>query len=281
VWWCALGCEERKQQLPNLYAQCLSESIDPALKDLIQRDVPRTLPNHKKFIDRAGQAMLQDVLHAFASHFPSIGYVQGLNSIAALLLVVFGEAEHAFWAFVCAMEKLNVEGYYTDGLGLLRADMLVLFSLLPKKIRRQLNEQNADTLLICSDWFLTWFARSCPVHTVLRIWDVLFSEGYTILFRVAVGVFHRVKADLLQCVSFDETLIRSRNWSQRQIEHDELLKQSFSLRTGMSLRSYERQVFHLRNTALVHLELEEPRKFYHSSVTCTSTRTCVRQMEVR
>merc|ERR1712137_37831 len=191
VWWCVLGCEERQRQLPNAYARYLQETIDPSIDNKIQQDLTRTLPNHQKFKSAAGRAMLHDVLHAFACHFPDIGYCQGLNFIAALLLVVFEQPEPAFWAFICAMEILNLEDYYTEGLTLLRADMLVLLLKLPRKVRHLLQEKEADTLLMCSEWFLTWFARSFPVHTVLRIWDVLFLEGHTVLFRVALSIFER------------------------------------------------------------------------------------------
>lgn len=275
VWWCTLGCKERQQQLPNAYTKYLEESIDPSIEDRIQRDLHRTLPNHRKFQDTVGRAMLHDVLHAFACHFPRIGYCQGLNAVAALLLVVFVEAEPAFWAFICAMENLNLEEYYTEGLVLLRVDMVVLSIMLPRKVRHRLKKHDADMLLICSEWFLTWFARSCPVHTVLRIWDVLFSEGHTVLFRVAIGVFQNVRADLMECSSFDEMMKNSRTWSRRQIEHDELLRQSFSSLTTIPFSPYERLIYHRRNKEFAFLGFEEwMTSFSSRTATVAQSRWC-------
>jgi len=222
------------------------------IDDEIQRDLPRTFPNHQTFKDPSGQEMLHDVLRAFAHHFPRIGYCQGINFIAALFLVVFGEAEPAFWALICAVESLGLEDYYTEGMTLLRADMLVLSLKLPRNIRRHLKDQKVDILPICSEWFLTWFARSFPIHTVLRIWDVLFWEGHTCLFRVTVGVFKRVKADLLQCFSFDEIMNHAKTWPQSQIDHDAVVRHSQLTLTP--LRLYEHNIFSLRQRALTFLE---------------------------
>merc|ERR1712137_298697 len=86
--------------------------------------------------------------------------------------------------------------------------------------RHHLKKQNADMLLVCSEWFLTWFARSCPVRTVLRIWDKLFTEGHTILFKAAIGVFHHVGKDLLHCSSLGEIMKNAKVAAQRLMEHE-------------------------------------------------------------
>ena len=59
----------------------------------------------------SGRAELRNILRAYAHHQPRIRNCQGLNFIAALLLVVFDDEERAFWAFVCAIETLGVEEY--------------------------------------------------------------------------------------------------------------------------------------------------------------------------
>ena len=78
---------------------------------------------------------------------------QGMNFIAALLLIVSQDEERAFWMFVCAFDALGVEGYYTEGMTLLRADMQVLASCMQvkcAKVSRTLNQFNVDLLSISS-----------------------------------------------------------------------------------------------------------------------------------
>jgi len=43
---------------------------------------------------------------------------------------------------------------------------------------QELLRLNVDLMSICSEWFITWFAKSLPVSTVLRVWDTLFFEGF-------------------------------------------------------------------------------------------------------
>jgi hypothetical protein len=51
---------------------------------------------------------------------------------------------------------------------------------------QELLRLNVDLMSICSEWFITWFAKSLPVSTVLRVWDTLFFEGFKaqLLLRV-------------------------------------------------------------------------------------------------
>ena len=55
---------------------------------IIEKDVPRTFPKHKLFAKASsvGCVELRRVLKATALHVPEVGYVQGMNFIAAYFL---------------------------------------------------------------------------------------------------------------------------------------------------------------------------------------------------
>eukprot|EP00747_Dinoflagellata_sp_TGD_P187252 gnl/TRDRNA2_/TRDRNA2_44812_c0_seq1.p1 gnl/TRDRNA2_/TRDRNA2_44812_c0~~gnl/TRDRNA2_/TRDRNA2_44812_c0_seq1.p1 ORF type:complete len:446 (+),score=90.00 gnl/TRDRNA2_/TRDRNA2_44812_c0_seq1:69-1340(+) len=230
VWWSILGCEARRKRQPGIYKQYLGEGLSPRSCDSIDRDIPRTFPNHRKFRSEAGMTELRNVLHAFARHSPKVRYCQGLNFIAALLLVHL-EEERAFWALVSAMDSLGCEGYYTEGMILLRADIVVLETLLKQKCpktAKHFKEQNVELTSICSEWYITWFAKCLPTTTMLRVWDTLFYEGWKVLFRVSVGVFKRVEAELLRsCADFEQIMEMAKTWPRSQVEHNELIKTCF------------------------------------------------------
>lgn len=230
VWWSVLRCEERRAQSYNSFAELVQADLDASVAGTIDRDLGRTFPGHRRFETEAGQVSLRNVLHAFACHLPQVGYCQGLNFIAALLLVVFVDEERAFWAFASAIKTLGVQDYYAEGMVLLRADVEVLTKVLAQKAPKTSNrmrEQGVELMSIVSEWFLTWFAKSLPVRTVLRVWDTLFFEGFKVFFRVAVGIFKRAEAEILQCATFDTLMLNSKEWSRKQVEHNELLKASF------------------------------------------------------
>lgn len=256
VWWSILGCQAKQSQSPGIFQTYLSQALEPKSAEVIERDLPRTFPGHRSFRTSAGRQQLRRVLHAFAHHSPRIAYCQGLNFIAGLLLVVFNDEEKTFWALVSAFESLGLEGYYTEGMTLLRADMEVLSVCLRSKcpkVSQIFASEGIDLTSICSEWFLTWFAKSLPAITVLRVWDALFFEGFKVLFRVALGLFRMVEADILKTPSFEEIMGNVKTWSRKLIQHNELLKVSFQ-----GLGSFPRRtLYEARARSLTRIEAED------------------------
>eukprot|EP00931_Biecheleriopsis_adriatica_P086987 TRINITY_DN61515_c0_g1_i1.p1 TRINITY_DN61515_c0_g1~~TRINITY_DN61515_c0_g1_i1.p1 ORF type:complete len:411 (-),score=97.41 TRINITY_DN61515_c0_g1_i1:56-1288(-) len=256
VWWSILGCETQRLQSPVAYEQYLKESLEPATSETIERDLMRTFPNHVKFRTAAGRGELRNVLHAFARRRPIVQYCQGLNFIAGLLLVVFEDEARAFWALVCAFDALGVEGYYTEGMQLLRADVEVLSAFMMKKcskVARELRRLDIDLLAICTEWYMTWFAKSLPVGTVLRVWDTLFFEGFKVLFRISMGIFKRVEQEVMKCGSFDAVMEQAKHWPRRMVQHNELLKASFQGLTSLK----RRDLLQARDEALCKIEKKD------------------------
>jgi len=259
VWWSVLGCEARRKQAPRSYAQHLDQArqgVAVKTAEEIERDLQRTFPNHRKFRAASGQAELRNVLSAFAHHSPRVQYCQGLNFIAALLLTVLKEEELAFWALVSAIETLGVERYYTEGMTLLRADMRAMGALLERKcpkVARTFSSMGVDLMSVCSEWFITWFAKSLPVSTTLRVWDTLFFEGFKVLFRVAIGVFKLVEPEILRCTSFEDVMEQAKAWPRHMVKHNELLKASFNGVPGFR----RTDLLQVRDDALCRVERED------------------------
>merc|ERR550525_1077915 len=90
-----------------------------------------------------------------------------------------------------------------------------------------MRENEVQLNSICTEWYITWYAKTLPILTVLRVWDTLFFEGFKVLFRVAVGVFKRAEPEVRQCRNFEEIMGRAKTWPRCMVEHNELLKVSF------------------------------------------------------
>ena len=59
----------------------------------IEKDLHRTFPNHALTNGVWGKARLRRVLGAYAVRNPKVGYCQGLNFLAAMFLLVFGDGD--------------------------------------------------------------------------------------------------------------------------------------------------------------------------------------------
>merc|ERR1711974_233169 len=114
-------------------------------------------------------------------------------------------------------------------------------------VARRLKEEDVEVMSICSEWHITWFAKSLPPATILRVWDTLFFEGYKVLFRVSVGVFKRAEPEVMQCDCFETLMERSKMWPANLVEHNELIKASF---VGIP-RLRRRDLLRARDVAMV------------------------------
>jgi hypothetical protein len=256
VWWSILRCENKKAEAPESYSDILQRSLETKVQEDIERDLARTFPEHQKFRTIAGRCELGNVLRAFALTVPKVRYCQGLNFIAAILLVVFSNEEQAFWAMFSAFEMLGVERYYTEGMTLLRADLRALNRAMLRKcpkVAQRLASEGIDLQTVCTEWLITWYAKSLPAPTILRVWDALFLEGFKVLFRVAVGVFKRAEEDILRCKDCEQLLQQVKLWAGKQVEHNELLKASFSGMPPMRRRDLLKD----RSVALSSIALED------------------------
>ena len=97
LWAEGFGADAARRSGPSYEELCAAEDDSRS----IDKDVPRTLPDHALFRDGngAGCARLRQLLCALRAH-PKGGYCQGLNYVAALVLIAYGTAdtgEGALW----------------------------------------------------------------------------------------------------------------------------------------------------------------------------------------
>lgn len=87
---------------------------------MIKIDISRTFPETEKF-DDSHQNKLLRILSAYSNFNLDVGYCQGMNFIAGLLLLVSGSnEEETFWMFVQLMELRGLKGFYKDKFPMLR-----------------------------------------------------------------------------------------------------------------------------------------------------------------
>ena len=98
--WCLL-CnieEEASYHSEDLY-QKLLDINNPVEEYKISKDIKRTLPELKMFQEdyQTGKNKLFNVLKAYATYDNDIGYAQGVNYLAAILLIQIEDEVKAFW----------------------------------------------------------------------------------------------------------------------------------------------------------------------------------------
>ncbi|KAL2246215.1 TBC1 domain family member 2B [Sesamum indicum] len=233
VWFTLSGAAKKKSTVPDSYYNDLTSAVEDKVTSAtkqIDHDLPRTFPGHPWLDTPEGHAALRRVLVGYSFRDSDVGYCQGLNYVAALLLLVMKTEEEAFWMLAVLLENVLVNDCYTNNLSGCHVEQRVFKDLLTKKCPRiaaHLEALEFDVSLVCTEWFLCLFSKSLPSETTLRVWDVLFYEGAQVLFNVALAIFKMNERQLLTTHHVGDVI----NVIQRSTHHlfdpDELLTVAF------------------------------------------------------
>ncbi|CAG9773146.1 unnamed protein product [Ceutorhynchus assimilis] len=166
------------------------------------------------------QALLKKVLMAYARWNKAVGYCQGFNMLAALILQVTDRSSSdALKLMIYLIEGVLPDSYFADSLRGLSVDMAVFRELLRSKLPRLskhldlLQSAAKDgarsyepplTNVFTMQWFLTLFCNCLPQPTVLRVWDLIFLEGNAVLLRTALAIWQVLAQQILSVRTADE-----------------------------------------------------------------------------
>ncbi|KAF4715672.1 hypothetical protein FOZ63_023188 [Perkinsus olseni] len=205
----------------------------------IKIDVPRTFPRDQAArtgsqLSEAHLKSLYRILVAYANLNPDVGYCQGMNFVAGLLLLVACpdrnvppssvEEEEAFWVFVCLMEYDGLAGFYRENFPLLdhlfyydelgRAESAQSFYFTPlgrythafdELLARELpdlhdhfTQEGVQPTLYIHQWYLSLFINCLPLQTVFVLWDVIVSDGLPVILSISIALLKVLRPALMQ-----------------------------------------------------------------------------------
>lgn len=180
------------------------KSQDSQFEKAIQKDLQRT-----SFIADLGvhNESLYNVIKAYSNMDTEVGYTQGMAFITVPLLINMSEIE-AFSLLHKLMYSYNARSLYLPEmpgllLNLYQFDRLVE-DLLPN-LHNHFQRQGIRSSMFATQWFLTFFAYKFPLEFVLRIFDLIITEGVESILKFAVTLVQRNEETLLT-LKFDELL---------------------------------------------------------------------------
>ncbi|CAK7215779.1 hypothetical protein SCUCBS95973_002593 [Sporothrix curviconia] len=204
---------------------------------IIGKDLGRSFPGVEMFRepDGDGQRMLGSVLKSYSLHEPRIGYCQGLAFLVGPLLMHMPDKE-AFCVLVKLMENYDLRSSYMPDLAGLHVRIYqfreLLRSTLPE-LSSHLEDLQVDPAAYVSQWFLSFFAVTCPLPMLFRMYDVVFAEGAAeTIMRVALSLMQNNQARLLACAELEDAiqLLLSRGlWDCYHYNADEFVLHFLSL----------------------------------------------------
>ncbi|XP_020641711.3 TBC1 domain family member 30 isoform X2 [Pogona vitticeps] len=229
------------------------------------------------------RVVLKRVLLAYARWNKSVGYCQGFNILAALILEVMeGNEGDALKIMIYLIDKVLPDSYFVNNLRALSVDMAVFRDLLRMKLpelsqhldtlQRAANRESGGgyepplTNVFTMQWFLTLFATCLPNHTVLKIWDSIFFEGSEIILRVALAIWAKLGEQIDCCETADEFYGTMGKLTQEMLE-DNLIDSNELMQTVYSMAQFPfPQLSELREKYTYNITP------FHASVKSTSGR---------
>ena len=237
VWFELSGAAlKRHEARKNAFNYALEAGkLNTVCKHQIDLDTPRTFPNNQWIQSEVGQTSLRRVLYAFVGRNAYIGYCQGMNYVAALLIICMNyDEEAAFWT-MCTLIDQDSQGIlyhdvYASNLVGCHVEMRSLDKLVEKKLPKLSNHMKVlqcDMSLLATEWFLCLYSTSLPSETTARVWDCLLLEGPKILYRIALALFKIHEPMMLATTNPGELLKAMRSATCSEYNRDELLKVAF------------------------------------------------------
>lgn len=196
------------EQLVKAQAAAMAERKRKAKEDALslvrlEKAIKRDLGARTSFSKFAASAGLQDglfnVCKAYALFDQDVGYAQGMNFLSMPLLFNMPE-EEAFCLLVRLMNQYHLRDLFiTDMPGLHKHlyQFERLLEDLEPALYCHLRRKQVTPHLYATQWFLTLFAYRFPLQLVLRIYDLILSEGLEAILKFGICLMQKNVAALL------------------------------------------------------------------------------------
>lgn len=167
----------------------------------INKDIDRTFPSHPFFKTIENQIALRNVLISMVNNHPELGYCQGMNSLAGILLIESKgnqEESYAIMEHICI--TMGGKGLFEYGFPLVNDLCLEFHKNLSEHlpvIHNFFEDIELDDNLWLTKWFMTIFSYSFHYDCVVRIWDAILAHGLGFMVNIALGLVSYIKQDLL------------------------------------------------------------------------------------
>ncbi|ODV66068.1 RabGAP/TBC [Hyphopichia burtonii NRRL Y-1933] len=191
-------------QLEEFYLQLKNETS--IHEKSIKRDLTRT-----SFFTNVDQIKKTDelfnVIKAYSLFDPDVGYTQGMIFIVVPLIMNMNESE-CFGLLVTLMKDYKLRSLFCPemkGLHLLLYEFDRLLEIYSPRLYNHLVKQGIKSSMYASQWFLTFFAYKFPLDIVLRIFDIIITQGIEAILKFSINLMIKNESNLIN-LKFDKLL---------------------------------------------------------------------------
>ena len=219
--------------LHKKYVDLLLENNNKYDKE-IQKDLTRTFPDNLSFkYGNSNYNKLYHLLTVYSLYNQKIGYAQGINFLAAHIILLFNKEEDGFIFLDALLQKFEFEkllGVENDLHKKLNNIGMYLNKYCPE-ICAYLDSMNLSHIFFTTNWMLTLFSNSMDEKYLFIVWDFLIIYGWKFFRYFVVSILNIYKKNILEeeqnnLTFFMKKILRN---EQFNIGFEEIINKAFEL----------------------------------------------------
>lgn len=219
------------------------------IKNDINKDIPRT---YLVSDSETQKSQLARILLALAYVKPNIGYVQGLNFVAGILLKILLDEAEAFWVLLGIVKLWSLENMFVAGvpdLSLREHQIDYYFKTMIPDLHSHFRRINFTSGLFLSRLVLTIFASYLPYLTVIKVWDCVFVDNWKAIIKVICSILRELKPEFMH-KGIEDISVYLRNHTREGHEHyQKLLRSARNFKISLrELKYIESDYYKLQNS---------------------------------
>ena len=218
--------------LEKKYKDLLFENINK-YDEQIKKDLTRTFPDNPSFhYGNNNYNKLYHVLTAYSNFNKNIGYVQGLNFIAANSMFIFEKEIDVFIFLDALIQKFKLEdiiGVVSNNLNIKLEGISKYLNKYIPKINKYFEKMNLNYEFFIAGWVLTLFSNSMDSQYLFYIWDYMIIFGWDYFNCFVVAVLKKYENEILsiplnKLTFYMKNILRNESF---QNEFENIIKNSF------------------------------------------------------
>ena len=194
-------------RLNEYYQNIIKHSLKEEIKDLINKDINRTLEENKISSEEIYESLFR-ILKAIALLDKEMSYCQGMNFICGFMLIILeGNEIDSFFLLMSLFSqtfissKFDLRGFFIEKFPLLGLYIYIFKFYLRKKFKKvfeHFNKLEIPNQSWIGKWFQSLFVHTFPIDDVIRIWDGIFSEGLKFIISFSLSIINSLENQILK-----------------------------------------------------------------------------------
>jgi hypothetical protein len=171
-----------------------SSNNDSKFDDIIkqiEKDIPRTQINNKFLSSSINKQRLREVLRNYAKIDPDVGYVQGMNIIASIIIYHSVCSATGYEVFLHLMQSAGLRKIYLNDLGYVKDISKSLFAELKHisfDLYTHFNNQSIDISSFLLSWYFSLMGTFIPLEYMHIVFDKFFRKGWSGINEVIISI---------------------------------------------------------------------------------------------